>query len=94
VDQSSKESPTTIRSSYFSGNIHFILQKELKEMVGAGVAGFKCFLCPSGVEEFPEVTKEDVEAALRELEGTNSVLAVCCKIFNKRDAHKAMTLLL
>jgi len=70
------------------------LQKELKEMIRAGVVGFKCFLCPSGVDEFPEVTKEDVEAALRELEGTNSVLAVCCKLFNTRDAHKVMTLVL
>jgi allantoinase len=45
-------------------------------MVEAGVVGFKCFLCPSGVDEFPEVTKEDVELSLKELEGTNSVLAV------------------
>ena len=51
------------------------------------MVGFKCFLCPSGVDEFPEVAKQDVEAALRELEGTNSVLAVCCKLFKKRDAH-------
>jgi allantoinase len=50
-------------------------QRELKEMIEAGVVGFKCFLCPSGVDEFPEVAKQDVEAALRELEGTNSVLA-------------------
>ncbi|XP_069683377.1 allantoinase [Periplaneta americana] len=48
---------------------------ELKAMVQAGVVGFKCFLCPSGVDEFPEVTKRDVEAALQELEGTGSVLA-------------------
>lgn len=40
------------------------------------MVGFKCFLCPSGVDEFPEVTKEDVELSLKELEGTNSVLAV------------------
>jgi allantoinase len=49
-------------------------------MVKAGVVGFKCFLCPSGVAEFPNVTKQDVETTLQELEGTNSVLAVCtCK---------------
>jgi hypothetical protein len=63
-------------------------------MARAGVVGFKCFLYPSGVDEFPEVTKHDMEAALRELEGTNSVLAVCCcKLFNTRDAHKAMSLI-
>jgi len=84
---STPPSPPTTRSSNFSGNFHFILQRELKEMIEAGVVGFKCFLCPSGVDEFPEVAKQDVEAALRELEGTNSVLAVCCKLFKKRDAH-------
>jgi hypothetical protein len=98
VDQTSKDSPrdlpTTTGSTNFSGNFHLILQKELKEMAGAGVVGFKCFLCPSGVDEFPEVTKQDVEAALKELEGTNSVLAVCCcKLFNMRDAHTALPLL-
>ncbi|GFG34245.1 hypothetical protein Cfor_10690, partial [Coptotermes formosanus] len=66
-------------------------QKELKDMARAGVVGFKCFLCPSGVDEFPEVMKEDLEESLRELEGTNSVLAVCyCKLFNMRVAQKLM----
>lgn len=63
-------------------NLHLlhILQRELKDMAEAGVVGFKCFLCPSGVDEFPNVTKQDVEASLKELEGTNSVLAVSsCK---------------
>nr|CDO39395.1 allantoinase [Blattella germanica] len=50
-------------------------QKELKDLVDAGVVGFKCFLCPSGVDEFPHVTRNDVESALQQLEGTNSVLA-------------------
>jgi hypothetical protein len=49
-------------------------------MIKAGVVGFKCFLCPSGVDEFPNVTEQDVEISLKELEGTNSVLAVSsCK---------------
>jgi hypothetical protein len=83
--------PTTTESSNFSGNFHLILQKELKDMARAGVVGFKCFLCPSGVDEFPEVMKEDLEESLRELEGTNSVLAVCyCKLFNMRVAQKLM----
>lgn len=42
----------------------------------AGVVGFKCFLCPSGVDEFPNVNKSEVELALQALESTNSVLAV------------------
>lgn len=45
-------------------------------MVDQGVVGFKCFLCPSGVPEFPNVNAEEVEIALRELQNTDAVLAV------------------
>ncbi|KAJ8687405.1 hypothetical protein QAD02_023199 [Eretmocerus hayati] len=47
----------------------------LKPLVEAGVVGFKCFLCPSGVDEFPHVDENDVRAALSELQYTNSLLA-------------------
>lgn len=53
-----------------------LFQNSLKELVGAGVVGFKCFLCPSGVEEFPNVEREDLENAFVALEGTGSLLAV------------------
>ena len=43
-------------------------------MVDMGVPGFKCFLIHSGVEEFPAVTREQVEEALLELRGTGAVL--------------------
>lgn len=49
---------------------------ELLAMVAEGVVGFKCFLCPSGVPEFPHVEESDVELALQTLSGTNAVLAV------------------
>jgi allantoinase len=59
---------------------------ELGPMVAAGAFGFKCFTCPSGIDEFPPVTEADMRAAMRalaplgvpllvhaelELEGTN-----------------------
>jgi allantoinase len=40
---------------------------ELRPLWEAGVFGFKCFLVPSGVEEFREVGKSDLRAALPEL---------------------------
>lgn len=49
---------------------------ELRAMVDKGVVGFKCFLCPSGVDEFQHVERADVELALQTLQGTGSVLAV------------------
>uniref|UniRef100_A0A4W6DDH6 allantoinase n=1 Tax=Lates calcarifer TaxID=8187 RepID=A0A4W6DDH6_LATCA len=49
-------------------------QLELQPMIHAGVAGFKCFLIHSGVEEFPHVTNCDLHAAMKQLQGTGSVL--------------------
>lgn len=40
---------------------------ELRGLYQAGVFGFKCFLVPSGVEEFTPVTDTDLRAALPEL---------------------------
>lgn len=44
--------------------------EELRPMVELGVLGFKCFLCPSGIDDFPEVGPRELRpamAALREL---------------------------
>nr|CAD7404741.1 unnamed protein product [Timema cristinae] len=54
-------------------------QDELRGLVDAGVVGFKCFLCPSGVDEFPHVSISDVEMALHKLQGTSSLLAVVAR---------------
>jgi allantoinase len=43
---------------------------ELRALAAAGVCGFKCFLVPSGVEEFPAVGERELRAALDELAGT------------------------
>ncbi|XP_049807585.1 allantoinase [Schistocerca nitens] len=48
---------------------------ELRAMVDAGVVGFKCFLCPSGEESFPNVDWTRVESAMQELQGTDAVFA-------------------
>ncbi len=37
---------------------------ELEALIDAGIAGFKCFLCPSGVDEFPPATREVLEVAM------------------------------
>jgi len=37
---------------------------ELDALVDAGVRGFKCFLVPSGVEEFPAVNEDDLRKVL------------------------------
>lgn len=55
-------------------------QNELLQMVDAGVIGFKCFMGPSGIDEFPHVNYEDIEKALKVLEGTDAVLAFHAEI--------------
>lgn len=42
---------------------------ELIPLLEAGVFGFKCFLCPSGVDEFAPVSEHDLRLALRVLAG-------------------------
>lgn len=51
-------------------------ESELPKLIAQGVVGFKCFLCPSGVDEFPNVTEEDVELAFKQLENLNALIAV------------------
>lgn len=48
--------------------------KDLKPLVNAGVRGFKGFLIDSGVDEFPAVKPEDIELALKELNGSATTL--------------------
>ncbi|CAG7653620.1 allantoinase AllB [Actinacidiphila bryophytorum] len=49
---------------------------DLRPLHEAGVFGFKCFLLPSGVDEFPQLTPPEVEAALAELTGFGGLLIV------------------
>jgi allantoinase len=48
------------------GNTHHIAA-----LVEAGVRGFKCFMCPSGVNEFQAVDDADLHRALPELAGAS-----------------------
>ncbi|MCL4522284.1 MAG: allantoinase AllB, partial [Acidobacteria bacterium] len=49
---------------------------ELRSLYDAGVFGFKCFLVPSGVEEFPFVIECDLRAALPTLAALGAPLLV------------------
>ena len=49
---------------------------ELRSLYDAGVLGFKCFLVPSGVEEFPAVTEADLREAMPILAELGSPLLV------------------
>lgn len=49
---------------------------ELPKLMEHGVVGFKCFLCPSGVDEFPCVDEHHVELAYKQLNGSDGLIAV------------------
>lgn len=49
---------------------------ELAALHQAGVFGFKCFLVPSGVEEFPNVGEPDLRKGLREIAALDTMLLV------------------
>jgi allantoinase len=49
---------------------------ELEGMLEAGVVGFKCFLLPSGVDEFPHVAEKDLRQALPVLSRLGALLIV------------------
>ncbi|MFI6218075.1 allantoinase AllB [Nocardia brasiliensis] len=48
----------------------------LRPLYEAGVVGFKCFLSPSGVEEFPPLGLGEVEQVMRELAEYDGLLVV------------------
>ncbi|WP_327169039.1 allantoinase AllB [Streptomyces subrutilus] len=50
--------------------------KDLRPLHDAGVFGFKCFLSPSGVEEFPELDQEQLATSLAEITGFGGLLIV------------------
>ncbi|MEU0137516.1 allantoinase AllB [Streptomyces sp. NPDC006296] len=50
--------------------------KDLHPLYEAGVFGFKCFLSPSGVEEFPELDQEQLARSMAEIAGFGGLLIV------------------
>jgi len=53
---------------------------DLAPLLAAGVVGFKCFLIHSGVDEFPNVTEEDLRGAMPELTKLGAVLIVHAEV--------------
>jgi allantoinase len=48
----------------------------LRDLHGAGAFGFKCFLCPSGVEEFPPLDPAQLGRAMEEIAAFDGLLIV------------------
>lgn len=50
--------------------------KDLRPLHDAGVYGFKCFLSPSGVDEFPALDQEQLATSLAEITGFGGLMIV------------------
>ncbi len=53
---------------------------EVKELLKSGVMGIKVFLCHSGIDDFPNVTEEDLRRALPILKEADLPLLVHCEL--------------
>jgi allantoinase len=51
----------------FYGGIVPGVRGQVAALASAGVSGFKAFLCPSGIDEFPNADEDDLRAAMPEL---------------------------
>ena len=63
--------------------------EDLKAMHAAGITMFKCFLAPSGVEEFPPVTEADLRIAMPVLTSLNATLLVLAELPERFSATPA-----
>ena len=54
--------------------------REVAPLLDAGVRGFKCFLVPSGVDEFSHVTEANLREAMPELAAHGSILLVHAEV--------------
>ncbi len=64
---------------------------QLRKMHDAGALGFKCFLVPSGVAEFPCVTESDLHEALPVIAALRSVLLVHAELPGPIEAAASAT---
>jgi allantoinase len=62
---------------------------ELEPLIERGVRGFKCFLIHSGVDEFPHVTRSDLQIAMPELARLETVLLVHAELEGPIEAAAA-----
>ncbi|WP_447041010.1 allantoinase AllB [Streptomyces sp. DSM 118878] len=60
--------------------------QDLKPLHDAGVYGFKCFLSPSGVDEFPELDQDQLTASMAEIAGFGGLLIVHAEDPHELDA--------
>jgi allantoinase len=63
-------------------------ERDIEPLIDAGVRGFKCFLVPSGVDEFPPVDEQMLRRALPILAQRDALLLVHAELPQYLRAHR------
>ena len=63
-------------------------QNDLEGLLQVGVLGIKCFLTHSGIDEFPNVTEKEIDAAMPVIAKYGLPLLAHCEIFKKEVDNK------
>ena len=75
----------------FYGGIVPGVRGQIGPLASAGVAGFKAFLCHSGIDEFPNVDEEDLRAAMPEVARAGLPLLVHAELAGTGQGASAPT---
>ena len=75
VKRSAAEGSCHVDVGFWGGAVPGNLGR-LGELHDAGTLGFKCFLCPSGVDEFPSLDLQQLREAMREIAAFEGLLIV------------------
>jgi allantoinase len=85
VKRSSAEGAAHVDVGFWGGAVPESLGK-LRELHEAGAFGFKCFLCPSGVEEFGSLDLEQLRRAMRQIAAFDGLLIVHAEVSGPIEA--------
>jgi allantoinase len=63
--------------------------QHIEPLIAAGVLGFKAFLCPSGIDEFPAATEADLRAVMPQIASAGLPLLVHAELPGPEPAAQA-----
>jgi allantoinase len=63
--------------------------QHIEPLIAAGVLGFKAFLCPSGIDEFPAATEADLRAVMPRIASAGLPLLVHAELVGQEPAAQA-----
>ena len=80
--QQSTENKLHVNCGFYAGLIPSNVNN-LEELLQSGVLGIKCFLTHSGIDEFPNVTRDDLEIAMPIIAKYNLPLLIHCEMYDE-----------